>query len=114
MAAKVVITGIGMVTPLGHDPALVLRRIVAGERAAAALTRFDASAFACPVCAEVKDFDPQSYLPEPKMVRLMNRDAQLAVAAARLALRDAKLTVGQEYASEDIGLFGATGMAGLP
>lgn len=48
------------------------------------------------------------------MLRLMNRDAQFAVAAARLALQDARLIVGTDYAPEDIGLFGATGMAGLP
>jgi hypothetical protein len=114
MPASVVITGIGMVTPLGQEPAEVLRRIQEGQSAAAAPAGFDASPFACPVCAQVRDFQPQRYVEEVKMVRLMNRDAQLAVAAARLALRDAGLQVGTHYAPQEIALYGATGLAGLP
>jgi 3-oxoacyl-[acyl-carrier-protein] synthase II len=114
MSSRVVITGIGMVTPLGRVPAEVLRRIAAGEGAAAPPSGFDATPFACQVCAEVKDFEVLPWLPEPKMLRLLNRDAQLAVAAARLALQDARLQAGVDYPAEDIGLFGATGMAGLP
>lgn len=110
----IVITGLGMVTPLGTEPEVVLRRIEAGESAAAPPLGFAAASFACPVCAPVRDFQPQSFVAEPKMLRLMNRDAQLAVVAARLALRDARLVVGQDYAPEEVGLFGATGMAGLP
>ncbi|MBI5384032.1 MAG: hypothetical protein HZA90_05025 [Verrucomicrobia bacterium] len=113
MRESIVITGVGVVTPLGKDPREVLRRVEAGESAAAP-SGFGAGMFACPVCARVKDFDAREYVAEAKMVRLMNRDAQLAVAAARLALRDAGLQVGQDYASEDIGLFGATGLVGLP
>jgi 3-oxoacyl-(acyl-carrier-protein) synthase len=111
---NVVITGIGMVTPLGNDPAEVLRRIQAGDSAAAAPTGFDASVFACPVCAQVKGFESQRYVSETKMVRLMSRDAQLAVAAARLALADAHVKPGVTYAPEEVALFGATGLAGLP
>ena len=111
---RVVVTGIGLVTPLGSEPCEVLRRVQAGEAAAAAPTGFDAGVFACPVCAQVKDFDPRRYVTEPKMVRLMNRDAQLAVAAAHLALEDAGVKPGTTYAPEQIGLFGATGLAGLP
>ena len=114
MPASVVITGIGTVTPLGLDPLEVLRRIEAGESAAAPPTGFDATPFACRVCTEVKDFQPQRYVSEPKLLRLMNRDAQLAVAAAHLALLDAGLKVGADYPPEEIALFGATGLAGLP
>ena len=103
-----------MVTPLGSDPAEVLRRVDAGECAARKPASFAADSYACPVCAAVTDLRAQDYVSEAKTVRLMNRDAQLAVAAARLALRDANLTVGREYLAEDIGLFGATGLAGLP
>ena len=112
-ATNVVITGIGMVTPLGNDPAEVLRRIEAGDSAAAPPTGFDATAFICPVCAQVRDFVPQTYISEAKLMRLMGRDSQLAVAAARMALKDAGVTSGITYAAEDICLFGATGLAGL-
>jgi 3-oxoacyl-[acyl-carrier-protein] synthase II len=114
MSVEVVITGIGLVTPLGAEPRDVLRRIEAGEKAARAPGRFDASPFACRVCAEIPDFRPQPFVPEPKLVRLMNRDAQLAVAAAQLAIQDARLAVGADYLPEDIALFGAAGTVGLP
>ena len=114
MRERIVITGIGMETPLGRDPREVLRRVEAGEGAAKPITGFAMEPLPCPVVAAVTDFRAQEYVTEVKTVRLMNRDAQLAVGAARLALRDANLSVGREYLAEDIGLFGATGLAGLP
>ena len=114
MLDPIVITGIGMVTPLGNDPKEVLRRIQMGECAAKAPANFASDAFTCPVCANIADFCAQDYVSKVKSVRLMNRDAQLAVAAARLALRDANLTIGVDYLAGDIGLYGATGLAGLP
>jgi 3-oxoacyl-[acyl-carrier-protein] synthase II len=110
----VVITGIGLITPLGEEVRGVLRRVQAGESAAAPPTGFDATPFACRVCAEVRDFDAHRQVPGAKLVRLMNRDAQLAVAAARLAVLDARLRVGTDYPPEEIGLYGATGLAGVP
>jgi len=103
-----------MVTPLGKNPLEILRGIEAGRSAAARPANFDATPFACPVCAEIRDFQPQRYLSGSKMIRLMNRDAQLAVAAAHLALTDAGVKPGGVYPPEDIALFGATGLAGLP
>lgn len=103
-----------MVTPLGKKPAEILRDLEAGKSAVAPPANFDATPFACPVCAEVKDFRPQPYVSEGKMIRLMNRDAQLAVAAAHLALADAGVKPGESHPPEAIALFAATGMAGLP
>jgi 3-oxoacyl-[acyl-carrier-protein] synthase II len=114
MRTRIVITGIGMVTPLGQNPPEILRRIETGQSAAAPPTRFDATPFACPICAEIKDFQPQPSVAGGKMIRLMNRDAQLAVAAAHLALNDAGVKPGGTYAPEEIALYGATGLAGLP
>ena len=114
MRAHVVITGIGMVTPLGKNPLEILRGIETGRSAVAPPTHFDAAPFSCPVCAEVRNFQPQPYVAEGKMIRLMNRDAQLAVAAAHLALADAGVKPGGAYAPDEIALFGATGLAGLP
>ena len=114
MRRSIVITGIGLVTPLGSDVPTVWLRIEAGETAAAPPGHFDASPFGCRVCAEITDFEPERYVAESKMVRLMNREAQLAVAAAHLALADASLGTKRHYLPEDIGLFGATGLAGLP
>jgi len=110
----VAITGVGVVTPLGDTPAEVLRRMGAGEAAARRPTGFDPAPFSCPSCAEIPDFRPEQHVPEPKAVRLMNRDTLLAVAAAGLAMRDAGVTAGKTYLGEDVALYGATGMAGLP
>ena len=54
------------------------------------------------------------YFPDNKTLRLMNRDAQMAAVAARLAMRDAGVVPGELYPAEEIALYGATGMAGLP
>ncbi len=114
MSRAVAITGIGMITPLGKTAPEVWARLARGETAHAPPGSFDASAFACPWCAEVKDFQPELYTREPKMLRLMNRDSQLAVAAAHLALADAELRIGIDYPPEAVALFGATGTAGMP
>ena len=108
----VVISGIGMVTSLGRTPAQVLDRILAGEVAAHDSPLGEA--VACPTIARVTDFDAQQYYPDNKMLRLMNRDAELAVVAARLALTDARVTLGTDYAAHEMGLYGATGLSGMP
>jgi len=112
MTANVVITGIGMVTPLGRSAEEVLKRILYSETAACK-PDFEVSKFDCPVCAAVQDFDAEEYFPENKTLRLMNRDAQMAVVAARLAMEDAAVRSGEVYPSEDIALFGSTGTAGM-
>jgi 3-oxoacyl-[acyl-carrier-protein] synthase II len=109
----VVITGIGLVTPLGQDVARVLQEIRAGNSAARGIDTFDASAFACPLYARVDDFDPNTVFPDNKTLRMMNRDALLAVTAARGAVQDAELSIGQEVPPESVALYGATGLAGL-
>jgi len=113
-SAAIVITGIGMVTPLGCNAAGVLDRLQAGDTAIAPPRNFDANRFACPVCAAIVDFHPEDFIAEAKLIRLMGRDAQLAVAAAHIALADAAMDSDRFYTPEDIGLFGATGMSGLP
>ena len=88
MPGSIVITGIGIITPLGASPHALLDRITRGDCAAAVPEDFSTGAFACPLCARVQGFRPQDHIREPKLARLMNRDAQFAVAAARLALED--------------------------
>ena len=110
--ADVVITGIGLVTPLGRSPSEVLARMAAGEVAAAPSPL--AGALACPTVARVLDFDAERYFPENKTLRLMNRDAEMAVVAARLAVEDAGMSPRRAYSADEIGLFGATGLSGMP
>lgn len=109
---EVGITGMGLVTPLGSRPGEILDRLFRGETAARPAPV--ASSLACPMFAPVAEFDPQSHFPENKTLRLMNRDAQMAVVAARQAMEDATVIPDALYRAEDIALFGATGLSGLP
>ncbi len=113
MPEGVVITGVGLITPLGRSPDVVLRRIEQGDRVARP-PAFDVSAFDCPVCASVDDFDAEAYFPENKTLRLMNRDARMAVVAAHLAMEDANVRADETYQGEEIALFGAAGLTGMP
>lgn len=109
---NVVITGIGMITPLGRTPQEVLERIHNNETAAIRPS-FETDKFDCPVFAPVSNFTANDYFPENKLLRYMNRDAQLAVVAARIAMEDADLRAGETYPEEDIALYGSTGVAGM-
>lgn len=113
MTPGVVITGMGLVSPLGNRPEDVLARIARGERALSP-PAFDASPFDCRLCGAVGGFDAERYFPDNKTLRLMNRDAQMAVVAAHLAIADSGIVVDQTYPGEEIALYGATGLTGLP
>lgn len=108
-----VITGVGMVSPLGCRPDEVLSRLLDGERVAAA-PPFNTESFHCKQYAPVTGFHAEEHFPDNKTLRMMNRDAQMAVVAARLAMQDAGVTVGETYAGEQIALYGSTGLTGLP
>jgi hypothetical protein len=109
---QVAITGIGLVTSLGCRPDVVLDRMLRGQQAVQP-SPFG-TAVACPVYAPVNDFDAAEHFPDNKTLRLMNRDSQMAAVAARLAMRDAGVVPGELYPAEDIALYGATGLCGMP
>lgn len=113
MYRKVVITGIGLLTPLGKSPQEVLACMDRGQ-SAAQRPPFDTSSLLCKSFAPIVAFSAQPYVEDVKSLRLMSRDAQLAVAAARLALTDARLEPGRTYAPEEIALYGSTGLTGMP
>jgi len=75
---RVVITGLGTVSPLGHDPETFWKNVIEGKCGIRNITAFDASAYDCRIAAEVRDFDPSPAFPSPKDVRR----AALAWAAA--------------------------------
>jgi 3-oxoacyl-[acyl-carrier-protein] synthase II len=110
--AEVAITGLGLVTPLGCIADGVLDRILQGERAIQPAPF--SPPLACRHFAPVMEFDADRYFPDNKNLRLMNRDAQMAVVAARLALGDARIVPGELYPAEEIALYGATGLSGMP
>jgi len=107
---RVVVTGLGMVSPLGNDVQTSWSALVAGESGAAPIQQFDASAFPVHFAAELKDFDPTVWI-DRKQARRMDRFAQMILAAARQAEADSGLDIAKE--SERIGASIATGIGGL-
>ena len=109
---RVVITGLGVVTPLGHQVDAFWASLIAGQCGIAKIARFDASRFDCQIAAEVKDFDPLPALPTPKEIRRTDRFAQFGVHAGWQALRDSGLDLNRVNRDE-IGVFIGSGIGGL-
>lgn len=108
---KVVVTGLGIISPVGNSVAEAWSNIVAGKSGITNITKFDASAFASQVAGEVKGFDVDQYLP-PKESRRMDTFIQYGLAAGIQAVRDAGIEVTEENA-ERIGVSIGSGIGGL-
>jgi 3-oxoacyl-[acyl-carrier-protein] synthase II len=107
---RVVITGLGMVSPLGNDVESSWGALVAGESGAAEITQFDHDAYPVHFACELKEFDPTVWI-DRKAARRMDRFAQMILAAARQAEADSGIEVAKE--PERIGASIATGIGGL-
>lgn len=108
---RVVITGLGFITPIGTGVDVVRASLIARRSGIRGITRFDASEFRSQVAAELPDFYPDEYL-DRKQVRRFDRYSQLAVAAARLALEDAGATPGS-YPAERTGVCIGSALGGV-
>src|SRR6478609_11404004 len=89
---RVVITGVGMVSPLGNDPDSSWQSLVAGESGAGPITHFDTSDYDVHFACELKDFDPTTWI-DRKQARRMDRFAQMILASARQAETDSGVTI---------------------
>jgi len=107
---RVVITGLGAVTPLGNDAETSWESLLAGKSGAGPITQFDSSDFYVHFACEVKDFDATDFI-ERKQTRRMDRFAHLIVAAARMAEQDSGLEISKE--PDRVGAAIATGIGGL-
>ncbi len=107
---RVVVTGVGMVTPLGNDPETTWTNLVAGQSGAGPITHFDTSDYAVRFACEAKDFDPTTWI-ERKQARRMDRFSQLALSAARMAEADSGISIAA--APDRVGAAIATGIGGL-
>jgi 3-oxoacyl-[acyl-carrier-protein] synthase II len=107
---RVVITGLGAVTPLGNDVESTWRNLIDGRSAAAEITQFDHTTYPVHFACELKDFDPTDWM-EKKAARRMDRFAQMVIAAARQAESDSGLDIPAE--TSRIGASVATGIGGL-
>jgi 3-oxoacyl-[acyl-carrier-protein] synthase II len=108
---RVVITGLGAITPIGKNLADYWDSLLQGRSGIGAVTLFDASEHACQIAAEVKDFDPHKYL-DKKDAKRMDRFAQFGVCASIQAIADAKLEIN-ELNAEGVGVLIGTGVGGL-
>ncbi len=109
---RVVVTGLGMVSPLGLNVDDTWKAILAGKSGIAPITHFDASDVSCRICATVKNFDPLLYMTE-KEARKKDIFIQYGIAAAIEAMNDSGLQVTEENADR-IGLAVGSGIGGLP
>ncbi|MFI5278919.1 MAG: beta-ketoacyl-ACP synthase II [Gemmatimonadales bacterium] len=128
-ARRVVITGVGCVTPIGTGADGIFEGLRLGRSAVRAISRFDPSPFRSRIAAEIPDFRPQDFL-DAKRARRYDRFSQLAVTSARLALEHARLDLPREnrerigammgsalggvaYAEEQVGNYAVSGLKGI-
>jgi len=111
LTRRVVVTGVGLLTPLGIGTETSWEAIRAGKCGIGPITQFDATAFSCRIAGEVKGFDPANYI-EKKEIKKMGRFIQFAIAAAEYALKDSGLQVTPEIA-EMVGVYIGSGIGGF-
>lgn len=112
MERRVVITGLGVVSPVGNGKEEFWNNLLAGKPGVGPITQFDATDFPVKIAGEVKDFDPVALAGDRKTVRHMDRYTQFAVAAAKMAVADAKLDMTKENPDMAGTLIG-TGIGGI-
>jgi 3-oxoacyl-[acyl-carrier-protein] synthase II len=112
MSRQVVITGIGLITPVGLDRESTWGALLAGRSGIGPITRFDASPYTSRIAGEVRGFDPHAFL-EKKEARKMDSFTHYAIAATREALDDAGFEIDASNA-ERTGVYIGSGIGGLP
>jgi 3-oxoacyl-[acyl-carrier-protein] synthase II len=109
---RVVVTGLGMLSPLGSDVDSTWKNILEGKSGIGNVTMFDTTNYNTKIAGEVKDFDVEAYIPK-KEAKKMDRFIQLGIAAGMQALRDSKLLITDENAPR-VGVAIGSGIGGLP
>ncbi|CEG26096.1 beta-ketoacyl-ACP synthase II [Bacillus sp. B-jedd] len=108
---RVVVTGIGAVTPLGNDAETTWQNIVAGKSGVGPMTRINADEYPAKVAAQINDFNPEEFM-EKKEARKMDRFTQYAVAASLMAVKDSGLAIVDENAHR-VGVWIGSGIGGM-
>ncbi len=109
---RVVITGMGLVSPLGNDLKTFWENLIAGRSGIRKIVQFDASSFDCQIAGEVHDFDPVRYVSNPKEVRRTDRFTQFALASAKLAVENSGLDLDRVDRTR-VGVLVGSGIGGL-
>jgi len=109
---KVVVSGVGIVSPIGSDLKTFWANLVNGKSGIRTITQFDTSTYDCHIGGEVPDFDPTLYFKNPKDIRRTDRFAQFGMAAAKLALQDSGIDLEKVDRSR-FGVLVGSGIGGL-
>ncbi len=109
--SKVVVTGLGAITPIGNDVDTFWKNLQQGVSGAGRITHFDPTGFACRIACEIKNFDPVEYMGK-KLARRISRSTIYAIAATKQALQDANIEITPENAHR-VGVVINTGGGGL-
>src|ERR1700736_4865262 len=109
---RVVVTGIGVVSPIGSDLKSFWENVVGGKSGIRPITQFDSSTFDCHIAGEVPDFKPSLYFKNPKDVRRADRFAQFAMASAKLAIEGSGLDLSKIDPTR-FGVLVGSGIGGL-
>ncbi|KAB3531417.1 beta-ketoacyl-ACP synthase II [Alkaliphilus serpentinus] len=111
MSRRVVVTGLGCITPLGNTVEEFWNSLLNGKSGIDLIDRFDATDFPTKIAAQVKDFNPEDYI-DKKEAKRMDRFTQYAVAASMMAMKDANLRV-EEIQAEKFGVILGSGIGGI-
>ncbi len=111
MSRRVVVTGIGLVTPLGTGTDKTWDNLCSGKSGISTITKFDVANFAVQIAAEVKDFEAKDYI-DPKLVKHLDYFVQYAIAGAEIALTDSGFAITEEN-SPRVGVITGCGLGGL-
>lgn len=111
LSRRVVVTGVGLLSPLGIGTEKTWRAICRGQNGISRIEQFDAAAFACRIAGEVKDFDPGLYI-ERKEIKKMGRFIQFGIAASEFALAQSGLKIDAHNA-ERVGVYIGSGIGGF-
>ena len=109
---RVVVTGMGVISPVGNDLESFWNNLTEGKNGVGMITRFDTTEQKVKVAAEVKDFEPTKYI-EKSQVRKTDLFAQYALAAAVQAMEDAGLKSGENIDAERLGVYVGSGTGGI-
>ena len=110
MSREVVVTGLGLMTPVGNDVSTSWGNLVAGRSGIGTISQFDTSAYEYPIAGEVKNFEPSEFV-DAKLLRRIDRSTQFAIAACQEAVADAGVEVDAEQPGS-VGVLLGTGMGG--
>ena len=112
MNRRVVITGMGAITPVGNDVETFWANLKNGVSGIRLIESFDTSAYDCRIAGEVRDFDPKLFFKNPKDVRRTDRFAQLSLAAANMAMKDSGIDL-EKTQRDRCGVIVSSGIGGL-